>query len=336
MGGFVTDGTNEPTASSAINQRNWRVSLAFVGFVIAVAVIVSAVGLFSSYQRENREARERDTKNRAESARYQAEAECIGQPSGALSECLANAKYAEERASEPNHDLKAQQDMAEWGYAMWWTTLFGTLISTVGVLLVYLNLRAFQADVEAARRDAIVANERFQQQLIKMDAANQIAQDTGRKQVRAYLTVDNASAFFIGLPEGGVTVPHFRFNLTLKNTGLSPARKIRFNLQLTWRTKDGQNVEQKTIAIDPISAQSADPVTSFILCPKMNILTDAPHFDVVSVVLSVEILGIDVFNDPLDPITVEFWYNYNVYSKGKSVGDKVELMRRNVASVSSA
>lgn len=129
---------------------------------------------------------------------------CIRTPLIERLKCVDEAFEAKREYEANQYDLEAQRKSALWAYIMGAAAVIGMALSAVGVWLV-------KTTFEETRK------------------ANHIAGDIGFKQLRAYVTVENAiqsDASFTGDNDGFLPVC-----LTLHNSGSTPATDVRVNLR---------------------------------------------------------------------------------------------------------
>lgn len=162
-----------------------------------------------------------------------------------------------------------------------WASVIVTLATGV---LVLRTLHYARKSAEAAV-DAVATSERI-----------------GKSQVRAYLAIDGAA---IALGQLG----SIDFNTELKNTGQSPATKIRAHLKigLYWVGTDPEGevfeeekwVAQQTVPVPHISAAQAFPLRFSVLAlfnnPPIPKLFESDEYVAVRATLSVTY--VDVFDD---------------------------------------
>ena len=126
---------------------------------------------------------------------------------GALEASNAHPEATAEQ-QRAQDDLKAQQDMAKWAKFMFWAATAETLVTLVGVILVWLTLNATWAAKGEAKRAA--------------DAAEKTVdtmQTFGRQELRAYLSVNPVN-------HGNFGASNFNPIIALKNTGQTPATDV--------------------------------------------------------------------------------------------------------------
>lgn len=120
-------------------------------------------------------------------------------------------KAADDKQRE-KEDLEAQKSMAFWAMLMFFAAAFGTFASGIAAWLVYKTLRETRAATLVSTRSAD-ATER----------AAQVARESSEKQLRAYITVHEAAAYWKPKEPDDVTIKVVRVRLVLRNTGQTPA-----------------------------------------------------------------------------------------------------------------
>lgn len=154
--------------------------------------------------------------------------------------CLANGgkEYAlKTRDNQREYDdLVAQKTSALWTGIMGIAALLGMLLSAVGVLLVWTtfqetkrtNLIAMRENARSTRRAIAGADETARALLIaerNADAAArqvEVAQDTARRELRAYVSIHAEGE---GTIQAGEKI---KIPWRLTNTGATPAKDLRF------------------------------------------------------------------------------------------------------------
>jgi hypothetical protein len=138
-------------------------------------------------------------------------------------------------------DLRAQQEMACWARNMFLTAIAQTLLSVLGVILIYRTLRATRDAVDEARAATKAAED-----------AVDVTRETAQRQLRAYVFVDNVLVTDDG--ENGSS----HALLKLRNTSTTPAYKVRSSVQIefnhdrraTYNPPELEGEDQKTIMMD--------------------------------------------------------------------------------------
>ena len=121
-------------------------------------------------------------------------------------------------------DLHAQEAMAFWAKLMFYAALASVIITAVGVELVRRTLKASREGVRHANSAADAAWKTVEQAKLATDAAEEttnITRDIGRRQLRAYVTVDVKKGLILNNGQ------ELRIHIILKNTGQTPAKNVR-------------------------------------------------------------------------------------------------------------
>lgn len=103
------------------------------------------------------------------------------------------------------YDLKAQQEMSEWAYALLWIGIIGLVTSVAGIGFIFLNLRS-------------------------LNEQNRIAQETGEAQTRPFLAV--SQNVLLTESHADSLGRWFRLSFTIRNAGTTPAVTPRISIVL--------------------------------------------------------------------------------------------------------
>ena len=166
------------------------------------------------------------------------------------------AANREEKRSEA--DLQAQRDMAKWAMWMFFAAVATTMLTAVGVFLIWRTLLHTRNAAQATERmafDTTVAVQAAVEANNEMREANEIARDTARRQLRAYVGITD---FMVtGLMVGGR--PFFRAKY--ENRGQTPALDLicRGFLKLTDQRPD--KVKFDSMAFDMTSSMLLMPAS---------------------------------------------------------------------------
>ena len=114
-----------------------------------------------------------------------------------------NDPYEKERDGREIRALQAQENSAYWAEAMFWATAAALILSTIGIGLVWITFRETRK-------------------------SNQIAGDIGFKQLRAYVTIENAKTVDANFADQSVNFQGVR--ITLHNSGSTPAISVRVTI----------------------------------------------------------------------------------------------------------
>jgi hypothetical protein len=186
------------------------------GKVIAVGLVVFGLltisvwwGMtsFSAYQKEHADDYEQIATYQAGTAEQYADG-CLKDARDfiAMVKCAITSVDANRETQRSRHDLKAQQEMAEWAFALLLFTAGGFVASLIGIFLVWITFSATRE-------------------------ANEIAKENGRAQVSAYVYISEAvliCKYELSLHKIGRDVCAL---IEFKNFGQSPARNVSFFIE---------------------------------------------------------------------------------------------------------
>jgi hypothetical protein len=194
---------------------------------------------------------------------------CSGVPGNQLPKCLAEARISTEldkRSYEHDQaDLIAQRKAALWAEMMGLAALLGMGLSIVGVVLVYVTFRATRE-------------------------GNEIQKRIGEAQTRAYISVIQATAFL-----SQDKVPHFGF--VIKNSGQSPALKMRLRIEAKFQKADAKEPSEFTADVKLAGIYSV-AATDTLEIPLRGVPRPPTRFlgpDSVQILLLLECEWEDVF-----------------------------------------
>lgn len=139
----------------------------------------------------------------AKHAQNEIDGTCADLNGPAHTECIIRVVEATNEHERAESDLNAQRDMARWAFLMLIVTVAMAIITAFGVFYVWRTLLATQKMAEETTR-------------------------IGEAQVRAYLTIKDMTIGF----DDSLTCPQLQ--MTLANTGQSPARKIEIVLRFSF------------------------------------------------------------------------------------------------------
>lgn len=204
-------------------ESNRRANAALIGLVVAgAALFLFGVVTLWLYQSQHTQEGQTAAQYSAHDTRGEVSATCMQEPRSRTYRCTADIPVADQHDPYAEHDLRAQQDMARWAYAVALIS-FGTLLMTgAGVWLLWLTLEATRETVTAANKANVTAE-------------TTLAETTriGEAQTRAYLAPSEA---FVSL-DGN------RFSIYAKflNSGVTPAKSPEFSWQIAVFTGDVAN-----------------------------------------------------------------------------------------------
>lgn len=177
--------------------RNYRTIItALVGIAIALAgwaTISHLQAVSDSYEQYAAEA----SKHYARDAEEQIRGRCSRLPPTNRAECVRKADQAARENQRSEKDLAAQKVTAWWTKIMGEAALTGLALSIIGVVLIWTTFHETRK-------------------------ANEIAQDTAKRQLRAYMGIDE-TVLTVPEDEFGKGEVVFRF----KNFGATPAIQLK-------------------------------------------------------------------------------------------------------------
>jgi hypothetical protein len=183
------------------------VTNAFVGIAAIILSALVIVGLAWESSGYEREAADRAA-HYARNAEGQIAARCRVRIARDHADCVEEAKQTAREYQRKEQDLAAQWVTAWWTKITGAAAVFGVILSAFGVFLVW---RTFRAAAEA----------------------NQIARDTAKQQLRAYVMVDTATVVPCVSKESPFEASHpeARYvHLVAKNFGSTPAHDVAFKM----------------------------------------------------------------------------------------------------------
>jgi hypothetical protein len=119
-----------------------------------------------------------------------------------------NPEDAAAKSQRERDDLKAQKDMATWAQGMFWVAFADTIVTIVGVFLIWRTLKATWAAKGEAQRAASAAESTVDQM-----------RKASRRELRAYVFIDDPKPDPMTLPWG--------LEFYVKNFGQTPAYSIK-------------------------------------------------------------------------------------------------------------
>lgn len=123
-------------------SRPLLITIAFVCFIIIVIVAIATWREVQVYRLEHAEQRQAVTQNEAETANEYLRICRQNRGSGflALLDCAINSFDANRNSQRAKYDLEAQQDMAEWAFALLLVSIPGVAISIAGLVVLFWSL----------------------------------------------------------------------------------------------------------------------------------------------------------------------------------------------------
>lgn len=156
-------------------------------------------------------------------------------------------------APKPVDDSTVQQSMAWASWAMVVVSIIAGAIGGVSLYLIYRTLQAAQRSAVAAERS-----------LAQFEADAKTSRELSMAQYRAYMTVTE-----ITLQEDAYDFRNTWFKWTVFNSGQSPARTVKLNIQFFTRTRSDQAWEEgerndKHYFMADIPASAGKPLDEWI------------------------------------------------------------------------
>lgn len=151
-----------------MSQRGWVSYVAIGGVAALVGVVIAVLGWqhLAYQQRQHAQERQEAASHKNENAAEQRQTTCIDVAKRTTFPCVTNSPPAEGGEKYTEYDLHAQQDMAEWAFAMVLVSLLGVMVTTAATIYVALTFHQTQALVREAKnttkaaQDALEISER--------------------------------------------------------------------------------------------------------------------------------------------------------------------------------
>jgi hypothetical protein len=209
------DKSSEPPIRQLTRHRGVALLLA-----LALTVLLLGFGYFLVHQDEHADERQSAAEYSVRYERQKIEIECNTPTARSRTlSCIADSPDTGGEEQRADADLHAQQQMAEWAFAMFVASAAGVVVTFAGVAYVAMTL--------GATREAVVAANKA-----NATAESTLAETTriGEAQTRAYLAPSEAS----------VSLDGNRFSLYAKflNSGVTPAKSPEFSWQIAVFTGD--------------------------------------------------------------------------------------------------
>ncbi|MEP3847709.1 MAG: hypothetical protein ABJM43_20375 [Paracoccaceae bacterium] len=179
---------------------------AFVTFL----VISALVGYFQGFERGQADRAKLDAREHHENAAEYIETTCVGRDHTAFVECVNEAIKTSGEYQRAEHDLAAQQQMAQFANWLLAVTLITTGITGIGVYFVKRTLDQTCETNSAALAAATAANE---------------SNDIMRREQRPWVTlIREVECDYFEKEQWGIRVA---WNFNIENRGKTPAHNIR-------------------------------------------------------------------------------------------------------------
>jgi hypothetical protein len=208
------------TATERQRRRNlksgvFRVITALVALIFVLAWSAFVWTLAREYQYRAQSAEEQTEKHSGSGDRQSEDRCAIVRGIGDAIDCLVQKIAASRETQRAEQDLAAQQSMADWALWMVVLTAMQAALSLVGVVLLVRNLSLVN-ESNANALDAVREAEK----------ANKIAEDTDKRQLRAYLSVSPKG--INSLKVRSAVVGH----VVIRNVGQIIAQKVRATVRM--------------------------------------------------------------------------------------------------------
>lgn len=194
------------------------------GGIIAAALAALFVWNISAYQTQSTlDARHR-AQDSAERAGESIDRACRGADPAAMVECVAKEIEATREDQRAEHDLSAQERMAEWAFWMMVVTAITTGLTAVALWFIKGTLDATRKTVGEAENATKAAQD-----------AVAITREAAEQQLRAYLAIDG----FRGDIKNTDGPFQLGLSLRFKNLGQTPALRVFSNFNIMFGPATG-------------------------------------------------------------------------------------------------
>ncbi|MDZ4690230.1 hypothetical protein [Terricaulis sp.] len=186
-----------------------RSGAALLGLAAFAAAITTAgfLALFA-YESGHRSERQQASEYQEIRTSREVAATCVQDSRTRTSRCTANIPITDLHDPYAEHDLRAQQDMARWAFAIVLVSI-GTLgLTGVGVLLLWWTLESTRDAVKAA------------------GDANVGFADHSKNELRPYVFLDSLGFEYLWDKNDESKITHYRITLIWKNSGQTPAHRV--------------------------------------------------------------------------------------------------------------
>lgn len=225
-----------------MSNSHWReyITPGRTALGVVLIVLVTVCGwLLCEYRDRHREERARAAEAVASDGFEQRPITCMHVPLLGAYSCSVRFEHPEDADDYARYDLRAQQDMAKWGYGVFLTSIGTVFLSLVGVVLLFVTLqqthetlKQAKAQTDLAKRAGDAQERLSSQSLAAVVATMQAAQRLASVD-RAWINVD-----FIGsAPIERDAVPVWynkRVAFSVRNVGRSPATIQGVLLRVYW------------------------------------------------------------------------------------------------------
>ncbi|MGQ2905868.1 MAG: hypothetical protein ACT6RL_18890 [Neoaquamicrobium sediminum] len=179
-----------------MSSRYWVAATA-IGLILVAGLAWYGWRDIQVYQLEH--AQQRDSAAKADTPAPDKYLECAKLPLFAATKCAIEAVQADAESERSQHDLNAQQDMAEWAYALLLVSVASIILSMIGLVALFVSLAQTRQAIKDGR-------------------------EIGEAQVQAYLSLRGAKFFRDSM--------FITIDLVIRNSGQSPANAVTFQATL--------------------------------------------------------------------------------------------------------
>lgn len=251
------------------------------GVIIAVAglsLLAMAMGIgayFGALYSPHKKQYEAVSSGHASGVEYRGPSESLSDISGIpgfAERAIANPQPASGQDHE-KRDLAAQESMAVWAFWMMLVAAFSAIVTTIGTVFLYKQIRLTREAVEDTGKATIAMREGNE----IARAASEQTRRLGEAQIKAYVTVTKIEANY---QNGRFAIaPH------LSNSGQTPAYIQ--NAKCTIVPRSGDNLTKGTIFVEPICAGASEKIGPFFFHVERD--------DIETVVVRIDGDSLDVF-----------------------------------------
>jgi hypothetical protein len=203
-------------------KRDWLQYVA-IGGVVVIAVLAAVAGFahLAEYKRQHADERHTAANNEPKKTREQKKTTCVDVAKQSSFPCVVDTEPSDQADKYTHYDLNAQQDMAEWAFAMAALSGLGVLVTLAATMYVALTFNETRRMALASE----TANNATQ-------LAVAISEDTAKRQLRAYISLESIDTI-----RNGNT---YTVRGTFKNSGQTPATHVVSKLFAKFQSPDNQ------------------------------------------------------------------------------------------------
>lgn len=204
------------------------IALAVIFLIVVTAFWVTSSGEGPKDVSNNYEASQYE-----KSAERRIEATCARLEGVSLSECIIQIEQSERENHRAQKDLRAQRWMAIWAFVMAGTAIGTLIVTAIGLTWIKATLDQSREAVRSA------------------DNAVDVTRSIGRAQVRAYAAVEA-----ITISKVPDSMGRFEAEVTLRNTGQSPAWRVHNELHVGFIARPPDQLRGNSLQLPPVESQS--------------------------------------------------------------------------------